>query len=504
MEVCAAGVSRMPFENAEGSGTAFQIEATKDAGYEARVRSVKVAQQQFATFNQQRVDRIFAIAARAASLWSKALAEDAVAETGMGVVADKERKNRFASDLIYRRYRYERTAGVVSDDRVSGITKFVDPIGVIAGITPLTNPTSTTIFKALLALKTRNGIIFFPHPSAKNCTITAARVILHAAVYAGAPEGIIDWIDEPSVELTSSLIRHDDISLILATGGPGVVRAAYRSGKPAIGVGAGNTPAIIAASADVAQAVRSILARKLFDNGLICASEQSVIVERDIYEAVKAMFQAEGGYLLSPEETDRLRRFIGTDGRVNPRIIGQNATRIAEMAGIDLPAGINLLVAEADVIGPTEPLSREKLAPVLAMYRAGDFKDALGRACGIVANGGQGHTASLHVDPGEREKIRLFAERLQTARLLLNCPSSHGAIGGIYNRKLDPSLTLGCGTWGGSSICENLGVKHLLNTKILVERRESDETRPTLSFDPWLIRAMGRFNTDNSILGAYG
>ena len=382
----------------------------KMLGYEARVRSVKIAQQQFASFSQRRVDRIFGIAARAASLWAKALAEDAVAETRMGAVADKERKNRFASDLIYRRYRYERTAGVVSDDRVNGITKFVEPIGVIAGITPLTNPTSTTIFKALLALKTRNGIIFFPHPNAKNCAIEAARVILHAAVYAGAPEGIIDWIDEPSAELTSSLIRHEDISLIVATGGPGVVRAAYRSGKPAIGVGAGNTPAIIAASADVAQAVRSILTSKLFDNGLICASEQSVIVERDIYETVKAMFQANGGYLLSREETDRLRRLIGTDGRVNPRIVGQTAIRIAEMAGIDPPADISLLVAEVDAIGPTEPLSREKLAPVLAMYRADDFTDALGKASGIVANGGQGHTASLHVDPGrEREDPLLRA-----------------------------------------------------------------------------------------------
>jgi acetaldehyde dehydrogenase/alcohol dehydrogenase len=268
------------------------------------------------------------------------------------------------------------------------------------------------------------------------------------------------------------------------------VRAAYRSGKPAIGVGAGNTPAIIAASADVAQAVRSILTSKLFDNGLICASEQSVIVERDIYETVKAMFQANGGYLLSREETDRLRRLIGTDGRVNPRIVGQTAIRIAEMAGIDPPAEKNLLVAEVDAIGPTEPLSHEKLAPVLAMYRADDFTDALGKASGIVGHGGQGHTASLHVDPGESEKIRCFTQRIKAARLLLNCPSSHGAIGGIYNRKLDPSLTLGCGSWGGSSICENLGVKHLLNTKMLVERRESEESRLRLRFDRRLIRAM--------------
>ena len=477
MDGLAVAVSREGFAQAGSGdpGKTFRIEATEYAKYAARIKSVRHAQQRFASFGQQRVDRIFEFAARAARLQSRALAEEAVAETGMGVVADKERKNRFASDVIYERYRDEKTAGIVSQDTVNGITKFAEPIGVIAAIVPVTNPTSTAIFKALLALKTRNGIIFFPHPGAKNCTIKAARVILRAAVNAGAPEDVIAWIDEPNIDLTHSLIRHDDISLILATGGPGVVKAAYYSGKPAIGVGSGNTPAIISKTADAALAVDSILISKLFDNGLICASEQAVIVEREIYETVKTMFAANGGHLLSQEETNRLRRFILADGRLNARIIGQPATKIAEMAGINVPATTKLLVAEVQDIGPSEPFSCEKLSPILAMYRADDFEDAVDKAAGIVSHGGSGHTAALHIDPGETEKIRHFTERVKTGRLLLNSPSSQGAIGGIYNSSLDPSLTLGCGSWGGNSTCENIGVKHLLNIKTLAERRAPPE-----------------------------
>lgn len=470
MDVLATAQPGIGFGRASDFNKAFNTRATTYASYEERIRSVKVAQQQFAGFNQEQIDRIFAFAARAAALRSRTLAEHAVAETGMGVVADKEHKNLFASDVIYTRYKNEKTADIIFEDKINGITKFAEPIGVIAAIVPVTNPTSTTIFKALLALKTRNGIVFFPHPRAKRCTVRAARIVLEAAVNAGAPEGIIDWIDEPGVELTNSLIRHDDVSLILATGGPAMVKAAYYSGKPAIGVGSGNTPAIIDKSADAGEAVDSIITSKLFDNGLICASEQAVIVDGALYANVKCLFEEKGAHVLSHDECERLRLLISSDGRLNPAIIGQPASKIAAMARVDVPSGTKVLVAEVQEIGPSEPLSREKLSPVLAMYRVDNFEHALDKACQIVNYGGRGHTASLHIDPGEQRKIGYFLERLKTGRLLLNSPSSQGAIGGIYNY-LDPSLTLGCGSWGGNAICENVGVAQLLNVKTLAEQR---------------------------------
>jgi len=442
------------------------------ASLEKAIGRTRKAQQIFATYTQEQVDKIFKAAATAANKARIPLAKMAVEETGMGVVEDKVIKNNYAAEYIYNAYKDTKTCGVIEEDKAFGVKKIAEPIGVIAAVIPTTNPTSTAIFKCLLALKTRNAIIISPHPRAKGCTIAAAKLVLEAAVAAGAPEGIIDWIDVPSLEMTNTVMKESDI--ILATGGPGMVKAAYSSGKPALGVGAGNTPAIIDDTADVLLAVSSIIHSKTFDNGMICASEQSVIVMESIYEAVKAEFAARGCYFLNPEETEKVRKTIIINGGLNAKIVGQKAAKIAELAGVTVPEDTKILIGEVESVELSEEFAHEKLSPVLAMYKATSFEDALAKAEQLVADGGYGHTSSIYLnETTEQEKLHQFAARMKTCRILVNTPSSHGGIGDLYNFKLAPSLTLGCGSWGGNSVSENVGVKHLLNIKTVAERREN-------------------------------
>ncbi len=436
------------------------------------IARVRKAQQVFATYTQEQVDKIFLAAASAANKARIPLAKMAVEETGMGIVEDKVIKNNYASEYIYNAYKDTKTCGIIEEDKAFGIKKVADPIGVIAAVIPTTNPTSTAIFKCLIALKTRHAIIISPHPRAKNCTIAAAKLVLEAAVAAGAPEGIIDWIDVPSLEMTNTVMKEADI--ILATGGPGMVKAAYSSGKPALGVGAGNTPAIIDDSADVLLAVNSIIHSKTFDNGMICASEQSVIVMESIYDIVKEEFASRGCYFLNATETEKVRKTIIINGALNAKIVGQPAAKIAELSGVTVPEGTKILIGEVESVDISEEFAHEKLSPVLAMYKAENFEDALSKAEHLVADGGYGHTSSLYVNEvTEIEKINEFAARMKTCRILVNTPSSHGGIGDLYNFKLAPSLTLGCGSWGGNTVSDNVGVKHLINIKTVAERREN-------------------------------
>ena len=439
---------------------------------EAAIARVRAAQNQFATYTQEQVDKIFLAAASAANKQRIPLAKMAVEETGMGVVEDKVIKNHYAAEYIYKAYKDTKTCGVIEEDKAYGIKKLAEPIGVVAAVIPTTNPTSTAIFKTLISLKTRNGIIISPHPRAKKSTIAAARVVLEAAVAAGAPEGIISWIDVPSLEMTNLLMKEADI--ILATGGPGMVKAAYSSGKPALGVGAGNTPAIIDDTADVLLAVNSIIHSKTFDNGMICASEQSVIVLDRVYQAVKDEFAARGCYFLKGEELDKVRKTILINGALNAKIVGQKAHTIAKLAGVDVPEGTKILIGEVESVELSEEFAHEKLSPVLAMYHAKDIQDAFGKAEHLIADGGYGHTSSIYLNVAtEQAKLDEFAERMKTCRILVNTPSSQGGIGDLYNFKLAPSLTLGCGSWGGNSVSENVGVKHLINIKTVAERREN-------------------------------
>lgn len=436
------------------------------------MKAIRDAQRKYATYTQEQVDEIFRQAAIAANNARIKLAKMAAEETGMGIIEDKVIKNHFASEYIYNKYKDEKTCGVIDVDNSFGITKIAEPIGVVAAIVPTTNPTSTAIFKALIALKTRNGIVFSPHPRAKKSTIAAAKIVLDAAVKAGAPEGIIGWIDEPSVELSQCVMKESD--LILATGGPGMVKAAYSSGKPAIGVGAGNTPAIIDETAHIKMAVNSILLSKSFDNGVICASEQSVLVMSSVYDEVKREFSARGAYLLKKDEIDKVRKILLVNGSLNPSIVGQSAYKIGEMAGINVPEGTKVLIGEVESVELDEPFSYEKLSPVLALYRAKNFSEALKKAVRLVELGGFGHTSVLYTDQiKSKDRISQFSVAMKTGRTIINMPSSQGAIGDIYNFKLDPSLTLGCGSWGGNSVSENVGVKHLLNIKNVAERREN-------------------------------
>ncbi len=433
---------------------------------------VRAAQSKFATYTQEQVDEIFYRAALAANKARIPLAKLAVEETGMGVVEDKVIKNHYASEYIYHAYKDAKTCGVIEHDESFGYTRIAEPVGVIAAIIPTTNPTSTAIFKCLISLKTRNGLIISPHPRAKASTIAAAKVVLEAAVKAGAPEDIIGWIDHPTVPLSGMIMREAD--LILATGGPGMVKAAYSSGKPALGVGAGNTPAIIDSSADLKLAASSILHSKTFDNGMICASEQSVIVLNDVYEAFKAEMRSRGAYFLNPEETEKVRKTIIINGALNSRIVGQTASKIAALAGFEVPASARVLVGEVESVDLSEEFAHEKLSPVLAMYRAETFDEAMDKADRLICDGGLGHTSSIYVNTAtEREKLAHFRERMKTCRIVVNTPSSHGGIGDLYNFKFSPSMTLGCGTWGGNSVSENVGVKHLINIKTVAERREN-------------------------------
>ena len=439
---------------------------------EERLAGVREAQRIFAAYTQEQVDKIFTAAALAANKARIPLAKLAVEETGMGIVEDKVIKNHYASEYIYNAYRDTKTCGVIEEDKAYGIKKVAEPIGVVAAVIPTTNPTSTAIFKTLISLKTRNGIIISPHPRAKKSTIAAAKVVLEAAVAAGAPEGIIGWIDVPSLELTDTLMKEADI--ILATGGPGMVKAAYSSGKPALGVGAGNTPAIIDESADVILAVYSIIHSKTFDNGMICASEQSVIVDKKVYKAVKEEFAYRGCYFLNKSETEKVRKTIIINGALNAKIVGQKAHTIAALAGVTVPEETKILIGEVTSVDLSEEFAHEKLSPVLAMYKAEDFEDALSKAEHLIADGGFGHTSSLYINvETQADKIAEFSERMKTCRCLINTPSSHGGIGDLYNFKMAPSLTLGCGSWGGNSVSENVGVKHLLNVKTVAERREN-------------------------------
>ncbi len=439
---------------------------------EACLARVKEAQAIYATYTQEQVDQIFKAAAMAANAARIPLAKMAVAETGMGLVEDKVIKNHYAAEYIYNAYKDTKTCGVIEEDKSFGIKKIAEPIGVIAAVIPTTNPTSTAIFKTLLALKTRNGIIISPHPRAKKSTIEAAKIVLEAAVKAGAPEGLFGWIDVPSLEMTNLIMKEADI--ILATGGPGMVKAAYSSGKPALGVGPGNTPAIIDDTADINLAVSSIIHSKTFDNGMICASEQSVIVLDSIYDTVRAEFAARGCYLLTPEETEKVRKTILINGALNAKIVGQKAATIAEMAGVKIPEGSKVLIGEVESVDISEEFAHEKLSPVLAMYRAKDIGDAFEKAERLVADGGFGHTSSIYLNAvTEQAKLDEFASRMKTCRILVNTPSAQGGIGDLYNFKLAPSLTLGCGSWGGNSVSENVGVKHLINIKTVAERREN-------------------------------
>ena len=439
---------------------------------EARLAQVREAQKKFATYTQEEVDKIFFAAASAADKARIPLAKMAVEETGMGIVEDKVIKNHYASEYIYNAYRNVKTCGVIEEDTAYGTKKIAEPIGVIAAVIPTTNPTSTAIFKTLLALKTRNGIIISPHPRAKKSTIEAAKIVLEAAVAAGAPENIIGWIDIPSLDMTNLIMKEADI--ILATGGPGMVKAAYSSGKPALGVGAGNTPAIIDDTADILLAVNSIIHSKTFDNGMICASEQSVIVLDKIYTKVKKEFETRGCYFLNSEETEKLRKTILINGALNAKIVGQPAYKIAQLAGVEVPEKTKILIGEVESVELSEEFAHEKLSPVLAMYRAKTFDEAIEKAEHLIADGGYGHTSSVYLNAvTEREKLDRFAAHMKTCRILVNTPSSQGGIGDLYNFKLAPSLTLGCGSWGGNSVSENVGVKHLLNIKTVAERREN-------------------------------
>ncbi|MBQ2910521.1 MAG: bifunctional acetaldehyde-CoA/alcohol dehydrogenase [Bacilli bacterium] len=433
---------------------------------------VRKAQEKFSKYSQEQVDKIFQAAAIAANKARIPLAKMAVEETGMGVIEDKIIKNHYASEYIYNKYRNEKTCGVVEEDSAYGIKKVLEPIGLIGAVIPTTNPTSTAIFKTLIALKTRNGIIISPHPRAKNSTITAAKIVLEAAVAAGAPEDIISWIDVPSLELTNHLMH--SVDTILATGGPGMVKSAYSSGKPALGVGAGNTPVIIDTSADIILAVNSIIHSKTFDNGMICASEQSVLVIDDIYQAVKDEFQKRGCYFLNDNELERVRKTIIINGALNAKIVGQTAHTIAELAGVNVPKTTKILIGEVESVDLSEEFAHEKLSPVLAMYKVNDFNEAIRKARKLIDDGGLGHTSSLYINTiTEPEKIEKFYNNMKTCRVLINTPSSQGGIGDLYNFKLTPSLTLGCGSWGGNSVSENVGIKQLLNIKTVAERREN-------------------------------
>ncbi|WP_100043901.1 bifunctional acetaldehyde-CoA/alcohol dehydrogenase [Lacrimispora sphenoides] len=437
----------------------------------AKMEAMREAQRVFASFTQEQVDKIFYEAASAANKLRIPLAKMAVEETGMGVVEDKVIKNNYAAEYIYNTYKDTKTCGVIEEDKAFGIKKIAEPIGLIAAVIPTTNPTSTAIFKTLISLKTRNAIMISPHPRAKNSTIAAAKVVLDAAVKAGAPEGIIGWIDVPSLELTNEVMRSADI--ILATGGPGMVKAAYSSGKPALGVGAGNTPVIIDDTADIKMAVSSIIHSKTFDNGMICASEQSVTVLEPIYDAVKKEFAARGCYFLKEDELNKVRKTIIINGALNAKIVGQKAHTIAKLAGVEVPESAKILIGEVESVNIEEEFAHEKLSPVLAMYKAKTFDEAIEKAEQLVADGGYGHTSSLYINVNEKEKMEKHAAAMKTCRILVNTPSSHGGIGDLYNFKLQPSLTLGCGSWGGNSVSENVGVKHLLNIKTVAERREN-------------------------------
>ena len=439
---------------------------------EEKLAEVKAAQRIFATYSQEQVDKIFLAAATAANMARLPLAKMAVEETGMGCVEDKVIKNNYASEYIYNAYKDTRTCGVIEEDKAFGIKRIAEPIGVVAAVIPTTNPTSTAIFKTLICLKTRNGIIISPHPRAKKSTIAAAKIVLEAAVKAGAPEGIIGWIDVPSLAMTNLVMKESDI--ILATGGPGMVKAAYSSGKPALGVGAGNTPAVIDKSADILLAVNSVIHSKTFDNGMICASEQSVIVDKAIYDDVRAEFAARGCYFLKDDEKDKVRKTMIINGSLNAKIVGQRPVTIAALAGVEVPEDTKILIGEVESVELSEEFAHEKLSPVLAMYKAEDFEDALAKAEQLIADGGYGHTSSLYCNVlTEKAKIDEFSARMKTCRILVNTPSSQGGIGDIYNFMLVPSLTLGCGSWGGNSVSENVGVKHLLNIKTVAERREN-------------------------------
>ena len=436
-----------------------------------KMQAMKEAQKVFATYTQEQVDKIFFEAAMAANAQRIPLAKAAVAETGMGIVEDKVIKNHYAAEYIFNAYKDTKTCGVIEEDKAFGIKKIAEPIGLIAAVIPTTNPTSTAIFKTLLALKTRNAIIISPHPRAKESTIQAAKIVLDAAVKAGAPEEIIGWIDEPSLELTNEVMSNADI--ILATGGPGMVKAAYSSGKPALGVGAGNTPVIIDDSADIKMAVNSIIHSKTFDNGMICASEQSVTVMESIYDAVKEEFALRGCYFLKEDELDKVRKTIIIHGSLNAKIVGQSAFTIAQLAGVEVPEETKILIGEVESVDISEEFAHEKLSPVLAMYKATTFDEALEKAAQLVADGGYGHTSSIYAHPSQTEKLAKHAAAMKTCRILVNTPAAHGGIGDLYNFKLAPSLTLGCGSWGGNSVSENVGVKHLINIKTVAERREN-------------------------------
>ena len=437
----------------------------------AKMEAMREAQRIFATYTQEQVDHIFFEAAKAANMQRIPLAKMAVAETGMGVVEDKVIKNHYAAEYIYNAYKHMKTCGVIEEYKAYGFKKIAEPVGLITAVIPTTNPTSTAIFKSLIALKTRNAILFSPHPRAKACTIEAARIVLEAAVKAGAPEGIIGWINTPSLELTNLAMSNAD--LILATGGPGMVKAAYSSGKPAVGVGAGNVPVIIDDTADIRMAVSSIIHSKTFDNGMICASEQSVTVMDSIYSAVKKEFAARGAYFLKKDEIDKVRSILLVNGTANAKIVGQSAPKIAEMAGVTVDPSVKVLIGEVESVEISEPFAHEKLSPVLAMYRAKTFDEAIAKAERLVADGGYGHTASIYIDTKETDKLSRFEAAMKTCRIVINTPSSHGGIGDLYNFKLRPSLTLGCGSWGGNSVSENVGPMHLLNIKSVAERREN-------------------------------
>ena len=436
-----------------------------------KLKLMREAQEIFSTYSQEKVDKIFRAAAVAANQARIYLAKMAVEETGMGVVEDKVIKNNYAAEYIYNKYKNEKTCGVIEEDKAFGYKVVAEPLGIIAAVIPTTNPTSTAVFKTLIALKTRNAIIISPHPRAKKCTIEASRIVLEAAVKAGAPENIIGWIDTPTLELTNTVMQEADC--ILATGGPGMVKAAYSSGKPALGVGAGNTPVIIDDTADIESAVSSIIHSKTFDNGMICASEQSVTALSSIYDKVKAEFIKRGCYILAPKELDKVRKTIIINGSLNAKIVGQTAETIAELSGIKVPANTKILIGEVESVEPSEEFAHEKLSPVLALYKAETFDEAIKKAERLVADGGYGHTSSLYVNVNETEKIRKHYEAMKTCRILINTPSSHGGIGDLYNFKLAPSLTLGCGSWGGNSVSDNVGIKNLLNYKKVAERREN-------------------------------
>ena len=455
------------------TGRTAAVETIRDAKLlERKIAAMKEAQKLFASFSQEQVDRIFFEAAMAANRQRIPLAKMACEETGMGIVEDKVIKNHYAAEYVYHAYKDVKTCGVIEEDPSFGIKKIAEPVGLVGAIIPTTNPTSTAIFKCLISLKTRNAILISPHPRAKKCTIEAAKTVLEAAVKAGAPEGIIGWVEEPTIELSNLVMKSADV--ILATGGPGMVKAAYSSGKPAIGVGPGNTPVIMDSSCDISNAVYSVIHSKTFDNGMICASEQSVTAITDIYDAVKTEFVKRGCYILNDRELDLMRNVILTEaGTVNPKIVGQPAAVIAQLAGFEVPKNTKILIGEISSVDVSEPFAHEKLSPVLALYQAPDFDTALDMAERLVADGGYGHTSSLYIHPSETEKMAKHAERMKTCRILVNTPSSQGGIGDLYNFKLAPSLTLGCGSYGGNSVSENVNVKHLLNIKTVAERREN-------------------------------